>query len=77
MELGNFCFVFSIFYCRKVYKLDLLFFRSYFFSVDFVRNLFLRNNYREVETVYVSRRTVNKKEGIDVPRVFVQAKYKK
>lgn len=27
--------------------------------------------------LYVERRTVNFKEGIDVPRIFVQGKYKK
>ncbi|XP_065209629.1 tRNA N(3)-methylcytidine methyltransferase METTL6 isoform X3 [Planococcus citri] len=51
--------------------------RTYFFSVDLVRDLFCRNGFSEIETSYVRRRTVNKKEGIDVPRIFVQAKYKK
>ena len=51
--------------------------RSYFFSIDFVRELFLRNKFKEITITYVNRRTINKKEGVDAPRVFVQAKFQK
>lgn len=63
---------------KNEYLFNILgFCRSYFFSVDFVRELFIENGFVEIETTYVNRRTVNKKEGIDVPRIFVQAKFRK
>jgi methyltransferase-like protein 6 len=30
-----------------------------------------------ISNVYIHRRTVNKKEGLDVPRIFVQGKFQK
>ena len=42
---------------------------------DYLGKLFVGCGYEIVENEYVKRRTVNRKEGIDVPRVFVQAKF--
>jgi methyltransferase-like protein 6 len=45
---------------------------TYFFTVDEIRQLVEKSGF-SVETVdYVERRTVNIKENIDVPRIFVQ-----
>ena len=35
----------------------------------------IESGLKEIESTYVERKTVNKKEGIDVARIFVQAKY--
>lgn len=51
--------------------------RSYYFSTDFLASLFEEAGYQIVENSYVHRRTVNKKENIDVPRIFVQSKVMK
>ncbi|KAJ3646137.1 hypothetical protein Zmor_023739 [Zophobas morio] len=51
--------------------------RSYYFSVEFLSKIFLESNFEVVSATYVHRRTINKKENIDVPRVFVQAKIRK
>ncbi|XP_016849885.1 tRNA N(3)-methylcytidine methyltransferase METTL6 isoform X2 [Anolis carolinensis] len=51
--------------------------RSYFFSDDFLAELFLSAGYKQVVNEYVLRETVNKKEGLCVPRVFLQSKFQK
>ncbi|XP_040289408.1 tRNA N(3)-methylcytidine methyltransferase METTL6 [Bufo bufo] len=51
--------------------------RSYFFTTEHLRLLFTKAGYREVSNEYVLRETVNKKEGLCVPRVFVQSKFYK
>uniref|UniRef100_A0A1B6H8H6 tRNA N(3)-methylcytidine methyltransferase n=1 Tax=Homalodisca liturata TaxID=320908 RepID=A0A1B6H8H6_9HEMI len=51
--------------------------RSYFFAVDFLGELFKNAGFSIVTNCYIHRRTVNVKEGIDVPRIFVQAKFQK
>ncbi|XP_044148914.1 tRNA N(3)-methylcytidine methyltransferase METTL6 isoform X2 [Bufo gargarizans] len=51
--------------------------RSYFFTTEHLRILFTKAGYREVSNEYVLRETVNKKEGLCVPRVFVQSKFYK
>ncbi|XP_004692245.2 PREDICTED: methyltransferase-like protein 6 isoform X2 [Condylura cristata] len=51
--------------------------RSYFFTDEFLAHLFLRAGYEEVANEYVFRETVNKKEGLCVPRVFLQSKFRK
>jgi methyltransferase-like protein 6 len=51
--------------------------RSYYFSVEFLTNVFNEVGFEVISNTYVHRRTVNKKENIDVPRVFIQAKVKK
>lgn len=48
--------------------------RSYYFSVKMVEEIFVKAGFKIVENNYIHRRTVNKKENIDVPRIFLQAK---
>ncbi|XP_014205704.1 methyltransferase-like protein 6 [Copidosoma floridanum] len=51
--------------------------RSYYFTTEEIRSLFESIGFRTVDCSYIQRRTVNLKEGIDVPRIFVQAKFTK
>ncbi|XP_063778412.1 tRNA N(3)-methylcytidine methyltransferase METTL6 [Pseudophryne corroboree] len=51
--------------------------RCYFFTTEHLQLLFTTAGYKEVSNVYVQRETVNKKEGLCVPRVFVQSKFYK
>ncbi|XP_016046558.1 tRNA N(3)-methylcytidine methyltransferase METTL6 isoform X1 [Erinaceus europaeus] len=51
--------------------------RSYFFTDEFLAQLFADTGYEEVVNEYVFRETVNKKEGLCVPRVFLQSKFRK
>ncbi|XP_045153616.1 tRNA N(3)-methylcytidine methyltransferase METTL6 [Echinops telfairi] len=51
--------------------------RSYFFTDEFLARLFVDTGYEEVVNEYVLRETVNKKEGLCVPRVFLQSKFRK
>uniref|UniRef100_A0A4W2HTG5 Methyltransferase 6, tRNA N3-cytidine n=1 Tax=Bos indicus x Bos taurus TaxID=30522 RepID=A0A4W2HTG5_BOBOX len=51
--------------------------RSYFFTDEFLARLFLDTGYEEEMNEYVFRETVNKKEGLCVPRVFLQSKFRK
>ncbi|XP_020668359.2 tRNA N(3)-cytidine methyltransferase METTL6 isoform X1 [Pogona vitticeps] len=51
--------------------------RSFFFTEDFLAELFLSVGYEQVVNEYVLRETVNKKEGLCVPRVFLQSKFQK
>lgn len=49
--------------------------RSYFFSKELLTELFEDSGFRCVANDYVLRETVNKKEGLCVPRVFLQSKF--
>ncbi|XP_075068522.1 tRNA N(3)-cytidine methyltransferase METTL6 [Mixophyes fleayi] len=49
--------------------------RCYFFTTEYLQHLFTTAGYKEVSNAYVLRETVNKKEGLCVPRVFVQSKF--
>lgn len=51
--------------------------RSYFFTVDYLTELVKEAGFDVIACHYVHRRTVNKKEGVDEPRVFVQGKFMK
>ncbi|XP_075884685.1 tRNA N(3)-cytidine methyltransferase METTL6 [Nelusetta ayraudi] len=51
--------------------------RSYFFSKEFLAELFQEAGLHPVANDYVLRETVNKKEGLCVPRVFLQSKFTK
>lgn len=51
--------------------------RAYYFSKDLVERLFHQAGFQTLDNDYAHRRTVNKKENIDVPRIFVQAKFMK
>jgi len=52
-------------------------FKSYYFSVEQVAYLFESVGFQTLDCGYIQRRTVNLKENIDVPRIFIQAKFKK
>lgn len=51
--------------------------RSYFFSKEFLAELFENEGFKSITNDYVLRETVNKKEGLCVPRVFLQSKFTK
>lgn len=51
--------------------------RAYYFSEEHLSKLFAHSGYIVESSSYVTRETVNKKEGICVPRVFVQGKFRK
>eukprot|EP00064_Thunnus_orientalis_P017083 superscaffoldBa00003534_g17160 len=51
--------------------------RSYFFSKELLAELFEETGLQSVANDYVLRETVNKKEGLCVPRVFLQSKFTK
>uniref|UniRef100_UPI003AB03050 tRNA N(3)-methylcytidine methyltransferase METTL6 isoform X1 n=1 Tax=Centroberyx gerrardi TaxID=166262 RepID=UPI003AB03050 len=51
--------------------------RSYFFSKELLAELFEAAGLRSAANDYVLRETVNKKEGLCVPRVFLQSKFTK
>ncbi|XP_039765492.1 tRNA N(3)-methylcytidine methyltransferase METTL6 [Pararge aegeria] len=51
--------------------------RSYYFTEEELSNLFEKPGFEILMNTYVLRRTVNVKEGINVPRIFVQGKYRK
>ncbi|XP_007887860.1 tRNA N(3)-methylcytidine methyltransferase METTL6 [Callorhinchus milii] len=51
--------------------------RSFFFSDEYVCRLLTAAGYELLVNEYVQRETINKKEGLCVPRVFLQCKCKK
>ncbi|XP_065081226.1 tRNA N(3)-methylcytidine methyltransferase METTL6 [Ochlerotatus camptorhynchus] len=51
--------------------------RSYYFAEDEVSDLFRSAGFEVVVNSYIHRRTINPKEKIDVPRIFVQSKFRK
>ncbi|KAG5271255.1 hypothetical protein AALO_G00177660 [Alosa alosa] len=51
--------------------------RSYFFSKEILTKLFHDAGFETVVNEYVLRETVNKKEGLCVPRVFLQSKFRR
>lgn len=51
--------------------------RSYYFAVEETQRLFEQGGFEVVSNEYIHRRTVNFKEGVDVPRIFLQGKYRK
>lgn len=51
--------------------------RTYYFTEEELEKLFTGAGFEILMNTYVQRRTVNFKEGIDVPRIFVQGKYRK
>lgn len=51
--------------------------RAFYFSEEYLEELFVGAGYEVVSNEYVCRETVNKKEDICVPRIFVQGKFKK
>lgn len=51
--------------------------RSYYFSEQELTELLSSNGFEVLSNNYVHRRTLNLKEGIDVPRIFLQGKFRK
>ncbi|XP_072535001.1 tRNA N(3)-methylcytidine methyltransferase METTL6 [Salminus brasiliensis] len=51
--------------------------RSFFFSREHLASLFHQAGFQSLVNEYVLRETVNKKEGLCVPRVFLQSKFRK
>lgn len=51
--------------------------RSYFFSVEELSELFRASGFDIVSNQYVLARTCNRKESINLKRIFVQGKFKK
>uniref|UniRef100_A0A182QAC7 Methyltransferase-like protein n=1 Tax=Anopheles farauti TaxID=69004 RepID=A0A182QAC7_9DIPT len=51
--------------------------RSYYFAETEVSELFQKAGFTIEVNSYIHRRTINPKEKIDVPRIFVQGKFKK
>ncbi|XP_061387091.1 tRNA N(3)-methylcytidine methyltransferase METTL6 [Musca vetustissima] len=51
--------------------------RSYYFAEEELSKLFKENGFEIIINSYVHRRTLNIKEGIDVPRIFLQGKFRK
>ncbi|XP_052000282.1 tRNA N(3)-methylcytidine methyltransferase METTL6 [Xyrauchen texanus] len=51
--------------------------RSFFFSREYLASLFQQIGVETPVNEYVLRETVNKKEGLCVPRVFLQSKFRK
>ena len=83
--IGNFLSLFFS-HCKKKRQLDAnhwkFFFPCYsafscFALTDLVETLFHQAGFETLVNDYAHRRTVNKKEGVDVPRIFVQAKFRK
>ncbi|XP_062133976.1 tRNA N(3)-methylcytidine methyltransferase METTL6, partial [Drosophila sulfurigaster albostrigata] len=51
--------------------------RSYYFAEQELAQLFNDSDFEVISNNYVHRRTLNLKEGIDVPRIFLQGKFRK
>lgn len=49
--------------------------RSYFFSLDEAESIFGTSGFEIEQNNFIQRRTVNKKEEVDVKRWFIQGKY--
>lgn len=49
--------------------------RAYYFSEEKLSELFTMAGYDVVENIYIHKETTNIKEGICVPRVFIQGKF--
>ena len=49
--------------------------RAFYFSLEEVKKLFSSNGFEIIENKYVMRKTINKKECLEVERVFVQGKF--
>ncbi|XP_041367405.1 tRNA N(3)-methylcytidine methyltransferase METTL6-like [Gigantopelta aegis] len=51
--------------------------RAYYFSLETLRILMEQAGFTVTKTTYIQRETVNKKEGLCVPRIFVQGTFSK
>ena len=50
---------------------------TYFFNKEEIELLLTKCGFETLTLEYVERRTINKKEGVDVPRIFIQGKFRK
>lgn len=48
--------------------------RCYYFSIEYLGHILKEIGFEIASNTYIHRRTINKKENIDVPRIFVQCK---
>lgn len=51
--------------------------RAYYFSLEKLDELFTSAGFQTAKAEYIFRETINRKEGLCVPRVFVQGKFTK
>jgi len=51
--------------------------RSYFFSLEETKNMFESAGFEIIQNNFIERRTINKKESVNVQRWFLQGKYRK
>lgn len=51
--------------------------RSYYFSLDYLEGIFKEAGFEILTNTYVHKETINRKENICVPRIFVQSKIKR
>ncbi|CAM1326658.1 METTL6 (predicted) [Pycnogonum litorale] len=51
--------------------------RAYYFSTECLSEIFTKSKYEVICNTYIQRKTENPKIGLSVPRIFVQAKFKK
>lgn len=51
--------------------------RSFYFSLDYLENVFKEANFEVVTSTYVHKKTINRKENLCVPRIFVQSKIRR
>lgn len=51
--------------------------RSYYFSLDYLEKMFKAAGFDIVTSTYVHKKTINRKENMCVPRVFVQSKVRR
>lgn len=51
--------------------------RTYYFSLEEMEHHYIKAGFKIISHHYIHRRTINKKENIDVPRIYVQSKLMK
>lgn len=51
--------------------------RAFYFTREYVSNLFTSKGFQLISNDYINKVTTNKKEGISVPRIFIQSKFYK
>jgi len=68
---------------REVNKLDENFYvrgdgtRAYYFSKEFLKELFIKQGFVEMECKYINKDVENKKENKQMHRIWLQAKFQK
>jgi methyltransferase-like protein 6 len=49
---------------------------SYYFTTEFIQELFTRNGFDVIENGYIRKTVLNRKESIRLNRIFVQSKFR-